>query len=74
MRRREPTVVLWGGRPGIDRQFGSEYDLLHERMRRDFAQLANRVRLTISTFEAACPAASPSLERFSKAQRKGGKG
>lgn len=46
--RRKPSVVLWGGRPGIDWQFGGSYDVVQAKFRRDFVRLARTVRSIIA--------------------------
>lgn len=44
---RHGRTVLWGGRPGVDRQFGGPYDMLRTSLARDYATLTHRVRVTI---------------------------
>ncbi len=54
--RRKPRVVLWGGRPGIDRQFGSDYDLAVAKFGRELAALRRAVGKQIAPVVAAAAA------------------
>ncbi len=42
--RRPPHVVLWGGRPGRDIQFGGGVDREREKMRAAYARLQRSIR------------------------------
>lgn len=46
--RRRPQVVLWGGRPGIDRQFGGRYDLIMVEYSRDYGALIVKLGAAIA--------------------------
>lgn len=42
--RRDPAVVLWGGRPGLDFQLGSPEDLIRAQRRAAYRQFARSMR------------------------------
>jgi hypothetical protein len=61
---RPRQVVLWGGRPGIDRQFGAPLDLALSRMEHEL------IRLTLTVRDRLTPAltrATAAIESFAKA-------
>lgn len=52
MVRRRPRVVLWGGRPGYDVQFGSPKDLRRARTLRHLANMTRWGDVMTATFTA----------------------